>query len=150
MKVDMENKKIFKGALIIFYQKVDGKTLFLVVENAKTGNVSFVGGAQEGDESMENCAKREIKEELNLDANQYGLKVTDLKHEFVFNKKKVERVGCRGSYQIFLAEFLERGKIEYTNELKKIEWMGKEKVLNSLTFPELKELFEQVIKHNKF
>jgi len=141
-----EKEKIYRGAIALFCKKTDQEPLFLVVENTKTGNVSFVGGAKEDfDQSLEECAQREIEEELGLEPGQYKLKSTGVKQEFVFGPQKVDRAGCKGEYHIFLAKMSAEDEIGHTGELKSAKWMTKEEVLQSLSFPDLKEIFEKVI-----
>ena len=143
-----EKEKPFRGVITIFYKKVDDKLLFLVIENTKTENVSFVSGAEEdADElSLEKTAQREAEEELGLSPDSYQLEPTTINHEFVFNSKKAERAGKKASYQIYLADITNtNNEIGHTGELKSAKWMTKEEALDSLTFPELKELFEKAI-----
>lgn len=137
------------GSLVIFYRHRGDKREYLVVHNTSTGNISFVGGAQEKEESSEDTARREIEEELGLRPDQYVLTSTDVVNEFVFGSKKVDRVGQKGYYHVFLADGGTIGDIPYTNELKGIAWKSEESVLESLSFEDLKDVFHKAIKHIK-
>ena len=142
---NMEQEKIYHGAITMFYKKTNKGLLFLVAENTETGNISFVSGAQEDeDQTLEISAQRENIEELGLQPDQYELKQIDVKHEFVFGPKKKERAGHEGSYQVFVSDLTNADfKVSHTNELKSVKWMTKEEVLHSLTFPDVKEVFQK-------
>jgi len=141
-----EKEKVYRGAITIFYKRIDGELVFLVAENSKTGNITLISGAEEDiDESLESCAQREIEEELGLLPNQYQLKSTNVKHEFVFGSKKPERTGSKGSYQVFLADALKINEVGHTEELKGIKWMTEKEAIDSLSFPDLKEVFKTAI-----
>jgi len=145
-----EKEKVFRGAITIFYKSENENLKYLVVENTKTGNISFVSGAQEeADQSLEDAAQREIKEELGLEPDGYQLIETDVKHEFVFGPKKLKRAGHKGAYQVFIADASALEEIGHTEELSSMKWMTEEKVLMSLTFQDLKEVFEKAVKEIK-
>ncbi|MFA4818745.1 MAG: NUDIX domain-containing protein [Patescibacteria group bacterium] len=141
----MPAKKIYEGAVVIFYQIKNGQPLFLVVQNTKTGNTAFVAGAKEDyDNSLLATAQREIKEELGFDKNQYQLISTEIKYEFIFGPQKKERAGATGHYQVFLGKFYNPLEISYTPELKTVKWLTSDQTLEVLTFQDLKEVFGKV------
>ncbi|HBI25698.1 MAG: ADP-ribose pyrophosphatase [Candidatus Wolfebacteria bacterium GW2011_GWC2_39_22] len=137
------------GAIVIFYRYRNGRQEFLLVQNAETGNIGFVGGAQEGEESLTETAQREIKEELGLRPNEYTITSTDTTHEFIFGENKPERDGERGFYQVFLSDGGLLNNIPYTEELKNIMWKSREDVLKVLSFDDLKDVFSKVIERIK-
>jgi 8-oxo-dGTP pyrophosphatase MutT (NUDIX family) len=141
-------KESYSGSIIIFYKKDLEDVKYLIVENTKTGNITFVAGAQENDESLLETAIREVKEELNLDSNQYTLNPTDIYHNFIFEENKKERAGAKGSYRVFLADASNIKEIIPTKELKIVWWKNKEGVLNSLSFSDLKDVFQQALNEN--
>ena len=146
----MENskkEKIYEGAITIFYKKINQKLFFFVAKNFKTGNITFISGAKKDfDQSLLDSAKRENKEELNLDPKLYKLTPTKIKHEFIFGKKKKERAGCKGFYQVFISDLTNFDfDIKHTKELENIKWMTEKEVFDSLTFPDLKDIFEKTL-----
>ncbi|MFC1623303.1 NUDIX domain-containing protein [Patescibacteria group bacterium] len=147
MENNFEKEKIFHGAIVVFYKNMDGKNYYLVAENSKTGNISFVSGAKENmDQSLEESAQREVEEELGLDASKYKLTEIDVKHDFVFGPKKKERAGYRGSYQIFVSDLSDADfEVSHTKELKGLKWMTEEEVLDTLTFVDVKEVFVRAL-----
>jgi len=137
--------KTMNGAIIIFHRKHNGRQEFLIVQNAKTGNISFVGGGRETGETLEETARREVKEELGLNPTDYVLVPTDVAHEFIFGSKKSERTGQRGSYAVFLAKADSSGTISHTGDLTRVAWKSKEDVLKELSFEDLKDVFVEAI-----
>ena len=130
---------------MIFYRRLAGKREYLIVQNTSTGNISFVGGAQEKGESLEDAARRERNEELVLHRDQYVLISTSVVNEFVFGNNKPERAGQKGYYHVFLADGGAIGDIPYTNELKGVAWKSEEEVLKNLSFKDLGRVFSKAI-----
>lgn len=144
-----KKEKIYYGSIVIFHKMIDGERRFLVAENAKTGNVSFVSGAQEdSDASLEETAKREIQEELgNIDLVKVSLIATSVEQHFVFGPNKKERAGHKGVYKVFLADLSEfYEEVGHTEELKGVVWMSDNDVLEKITFSDVKEVFIQAVK----
>ncbi len=133
------------GVIVIFYRDRNDQREFLVVENAKTGNISFVSGGQEGEESLIETAQREIKEELDLNPIDYELVATDVVHEFIFGSNKPDREGQKGMYRVFLSDGTSLGDISYTDEITSISWKLKEDVLEEISFDDLKDVFIKII-----
>lgn len=142
-----EKEKKFYGAITVFYKNTNEGLLFLIAENTKTGNISFVSGAQEDeDQSLEASAQRENIEELGLNPDQYELRKIDVKHEFVFGPKKKERAGHKGEYQVFVSDLTNADfEVSHTEELKSLKWMTEKEVLHSLTFPDVAEVFKKTV-----
>ncbi|MGI5825972.1 MAG: NUDIX domain-containing protein [Patescibacteria group bacterium] len=137
---------IYCGAIVIFYKGQGVSRKFLVVENAKTGNVTFVSGAQESDDKdLLQTAQREVKEELGLDLLPEQFITTEVYHNFVYSTKKPERQGCRGSNKVFMVDTSDLPEIGHTAELKKLMWLTEKEVAQKLTFPDLREVFKKVI-----
>jgi|GEM_PF-1919415 len=147
----MENEKIFLGGIAILYRKNLNDIEFLVVENSKTKNISFVSGAKEDcDDSEIDSIIREIKEELGFDIERVRLKQAETEHDFIFGPKKEDRAGCRGLYQVFLADVSDvSNSIAHTEELRNIKWLKRDEVLDMLSFPDLKIVFSKAIKNLK-
>jgi len=142
-----EKEKTFYGVITVFYKKTNEGLLFLIAENTKTGNISFVSGAQEDeDQSLEESAQRENIEELGLQPNQYELKKINISHEFIFGQNKKERAGHKGSYQVFISDLTNADfEVSHTGELKSLKWMTEKEVLDSLTFPDVVEVFKKTV-----
>lgn len=141
---EKDTKETVYWAITIFCKKDREKVQYLVVKNTETWNISFVSGGKEyKDKNLLDTARREIKEELNIDPKEYTLIPTSIKHEFVFWEKKKERAGKNGSYQVFWADGSKLGAIHHTEQLSKTTRMTKEDVLETLTFEDVKEVFER-------
>lgn len=143
---NINNQEIIHWAITIFCKKELENLKYLVVKNTETWNISFVSWAQKTkDKEIIDTAKREIKEELNIEPEEYELIPTSVKHEFIFLPQKKERAWKNGSYEVFRADWSNLKHINHTKELKIATWMTKEEVLKTLTFDDLKEVFEKVI-----
>ena len=142
-----EKEKIFYGAITVFYKTTNEELLFLVAENTKTGNISFVSGAKEDeDQSLEESAQRENVEELGLQPDQYELEKVDVRHEFVFGPNKKERAGHKGMYQVFVSDLTNADfEVSHSEELKSLRWMTEKEVLRFLTFPDVAEVFKKTV-----
>lgn len=136
-------QEIYYGAIVIFYKKEGDETRYLVVENAKSGNITFLSGAQEGGESLLETAQREVNEELGLDASAYSLHPTEIYQNFIFDENKKERAGAKGSYRVFTGDLSHLDEIKPTKELKQVWWKTANEILAALTFPDLKEIFQE-------
>lgn len=136
---------MIRGGIAILYRQGTNKREFLVIENAGTGNISFVGGAQENADASEQAGiEREIEEELGVPRGRITLQPTDVRHEFVFGPNKPERAGHRGSYRVYLADVTATSdEISLTKELRSIRWLPREGVLEALSFPDLKDVFSR-------
>lgn len=131
-------------AIVIFCKKIWENIHYLVVKNTETGNISFISWAKEiQDNDLIDTTKREVKEELNIDPESYKLIPTTVKHEFIFWQNKRERAWKKGSYQVFWADGEKLWTIHIAKELTSAVRMTKEKVLESLTFDDLKHIFEK-------
>lgn len=141
-----EMEKVYQGAIVVFYKDTAGDRQYLVVDNAKTGNKTFVSGAAETvDGSAIETAQREIEEELGIVSDQYELKATGVTQEFVFGDKKPERAGAKGIYQVFLADVSHLPEVLHTKELKGVTWLSQSEARDALTFDDLKDVFDQVL-----
>ncbi|MFA5230508.1 MAG: hypothetical protein WC422_03905 [Candidatus Paceibacterota bacterium] len=100
------SEKIIRGVSVIFYKDVGGQRLYLTIFNTKTNNVSFTSGAQDEEDGGDlfKTANREIKEELDINSDEYVLHPTDIINSFIFDKYKTEREGYRAEYHVFYAD----------------------------------------------
>ena len=94
----------YDGAIGIVFRR-DEPNKYLLIHNKRTGNITFPAGArEEEDTSSDVTVKREIYEETGLIPEDYILTKTDMVHEFVYNKKKVDRTGNKSKQIIYLIE----------------------------------------------
>ncbi len=143
-----QREKIYRGAIVLFYRTAPtGEQQYLVVKNTKTGNLTCLSGAEEeGDQSLEQTAQREVQEELGVTPDAYQLTPTAQTHDFFFGPQKAERAGHKGLYTVFVADGSSLGDaVAHTGELKAAEWMTKEQIDQTLTFPDLKEVFLKTV-----
>lgn len=142
----MKEEKIL-GCIGVFYRKNNELLEFLVVENSAKGNITFVSGAKEDEDNSEiETMRRETEEELGIKTDNINFRPTGVRHEFIFGPNKKDRDGLSGSYQVFIADVTGvSDQISHTKELKSIKWLNKDEVLQTLSFPDLKEVFLEVL-----
>ena len=142
-----QDNDIVHWVIIIFHKKEWDRDKYLVVQNKETENISFVSWAKETrDKNLSDTCQREVKEELAIDPEKYILIPTSVIQEFVFWPKKKERAGKKAIYHVFLADWSTFWSITTTRELTSAVWMTKKEVLNTLTFDDVKDVFEKAIK----
>lgn len=145
----VENNEIINsGAITLFFKDTQAGRKYLVIRNSETGSVTFVSGKnEETDESLFDTAQREIKEEIGILPSEYKLfELPDVKHEFVFGPQKKERSGQKGEYQVFAANLTDTEKaIIPTEEVESVKWLTEEKILEQLSFHDLKEVFVNAV-----
>ena len=143
---------VIHGSIVIFTRGEGTNRRFLIFDNAKSGNVTFVSGGQEPlDKSNTETAAREITEEINLNPDDYNLTKSNVHQEFIFNQSKPERAGKKGDYQVFIADLKSPKQIiQPTNEVKSAVWLTKEEILESKLMPDLATVLEQVIEEQSW
>lgn len=141
----MPDEKIYLGVVIVLYQKIGGENLYVVVEN-QTGKITFPAGAQEDyDNTLLDTARREAKEELGLNPEDYRLISSNVSYEFIFGPQKKERAGAKGIYTIFTGEINPDIKVMPTSELKSIKLLKARAALEAVSFADLKEAVANIL-----
>ena len=119
------------GAIIIN----DNKVLMVKQRN---GVVGFPKGHMEKGETEVETALREIKEETNLD-----VKIDESKR---FENSYIMDNGIKKEVVFFLASPINDELIKQDCEIEKLKWVDIDKVLDTLTYDDLKELFKKALK----
>ena len=119
------------GAIIINNNKI------LMVKQ-RNGVVGFPKGHVEKGETEEETALREIKEETNLD-----VKIDESKR---FENSYIMDNGIKKEVVFFLASPINDELIKQDCEIEKLKWVDIDKVLDILTYDDLKELFKKALK----
>ncbi len=143
------SNKIIRGVSIIFYKDIGGQRLYLTIFNTKTNNVSITSGAEDEEDGGDlfRTANREIKEELNINPDEYILHPTGIINSFIFDKYKTEREGCQAEYYVFYADISSiKREIYQMEEAKYIKWLSESEIINLLTFPNQTQVFLDTIK----
>jgi 8-oxo-dGTP pyrophosphatase MutT (NUDIX family) len=135
--------KTWFGAIVLVYKT--NPLRILLVKNKKSGNVGPVSGALEGNETELQAAARELKEEIGWKVNPVQLAPLNLTHDFIYGSNKPERMGDKGSNQIFTlnADILP-DPLE-TEDIKNTEWLSPEEAIQKISFDDLKEIIKQSI-----
>ena len=111
----------------------------LIVQQKKSGNYGFPKGHILPNETEEECAIREVKEETNVDVeinkkNRYSLSYVQ---DGNINKEVVYFIGKPKNS-------IEEKKQE--EEIANIFWISKDKVRETLTYDNLKQVWDKVLK----
>ena len=102
----------------------------------------FPKGHVEHDESEEETARREVKEETNLDVEVDVNK----RYEIFYHTDK-------GKYKqsvFFVAKLIGGEIVKQEDEISEIKCLDFQDALETLTFENTKDMFEQVLKDNKY
>lgn len=134
------------NASIIVFRKSDGKFL-LVHKPRKYHAWQFPQGGVEPGETLEEAAKRELKEELGTDLFRGFLKSTHVLF-YHFPPDEIRSDGCTGHKQSYLiAEFIGEDKNFQINkeELDDFRWVYQNELPQYLESPEYLKKVNQVI-----
>jgi 8-oxo-dGTP pyrophosphatase MutT (NUDIX family) len=126
----------------------DNDSLFLLIKNKATGNVTFPGGGRdEGENDPLQTLHREVKEETGLRPSDYTAISTGIVHEFVYNSKKKERTGQKAVQPVYLVRTQSRKIAPVDPDSSVYSWLDPDGVLKALTFPDSKEIFRRVLEY---
>ena len=119
---------------------IDGKKVLIIKQ--KQGFYGFPKGHMEENETEIETAIRETKEETNLDV------LVDETKRYSTNYVIENKIDKEVVY--YLAKPLNSNIIKQESEIKDILWVDIDKVVDILTFDNLKELWGKVLKDIKF
>ena len=117
---------------------IDGKKVLIIKQ--KQGFYGFPKGHMEENETEIETAIRETKEETNLDV------LIDKTKRYSLNYVIDNKIDKEVVY--YLAKPLNKNIIKQELEIKEILWIDIDKVIDVLTFDNLKELWKKVLKDN--
>ena len=134
--------KLEKSCGAIIYKYVEDELYILLLKHNR-GHYSFAKGHVEGNETEEETAIREIKEETNLDVN------LDTKFRSVHRYSPKENV--LKDVVLFLAvpKINTEKEKNQEEEIEKLIWLKEQEALNKLTYEEDREILEKAIKYIK-
>ncbi len=108
----------------------------LIIEQFQ-GFYSFPKGHVENDETEEETAIREVKEETNIDIEI----ISDKKYEINY------KIGGRKKKKVifFIAKAISFDLKNQENEIISCEWIDKDKVLDKLTYDNVKQVYMNIL-----
>ena len=112
-------------------------TKILLVQHLK-GHWGFPKGHVEENETEQETAIREVKEETNIDVAIQG--------ENRYVEEYITDTGIDKQVVYFIAKKIGGDLIAQETEIKNIEWVEIGEVLEKLTYENVKNLFEKVLK----
>ena len=123
-----------KSCGAVVYRVLDGGPVFLL-EHMIQGHTSIPKGHVEGNETEEETARREIREETGLEVRLD----TSFRHEIGYSPEP----GVRKQVIFFAAEAVPGEMRNQECEVTSLEWLGLEEALGALTY----ESDREVLKH---
>lgn len=133
----------FDGVVAIVFRR-GRPDKFVLVQNRKTGNVSFPSGAKISPEaSAADTMASVVTQQTGLKPAEYEAKQIPLGYEFVaYNGSKAERT----RQLVFLVETLNTTSIPENPEFKIRDWITADEIIQMLIVKEPRQLFEKAIK----
>jgi len=123
-----------KSCGAVVWKKTDRGLLYLV-EHMIQGHTSLPKGHVEGQETEEETAIREIREETNLEVE------LDTGFREVISYSPYP--GCRKDVVFFTARALDGPQIPQESEVKALSWLPYEKARKALSYPSDREILDK-------
>lgn len=135
------------GGIVFKRSKVNGHmsyVLWLVVQHSQHKGWVFpkglIGDAKEN-ESKEETAVREVREEGGINAKIVKELIKPVKYWYVWNKEKIAK-----TVYFFLMEYVSGDIKDHDFEVMDSKWLTEEEVRKTLTYKNDKKAFEEAIK----
>ncbi|MDI6737101.1 MAG: hypothetical protein QME12_01130 [Nanoarchaeota archaeon] len=133
----------FDGVVAIVYRR-GRPDKFVLVQNRKTGNVSFPSGSKlSAEASAADTMAFVVTQQTGLKPEEYEAKQIPLGYEFVaYNGTKAERT----RQLVFLVETLNTTSIPADSLFRIKEWTTADEIIQMLVVREPRQFFEKAIK----
>lgn len=129
---------------IIVYRKKGEDLEFLLVKNKNTDYFGFPKGTPEEGETHEETARREFQEETGLKAPS-DFAPENFAEEYDFKDSEGKIIHKINTF--FLAEMIIEEKVgEIFDDIEEVLWVLEDRVPETLTFEEGREVYREVIK----
>ena len=130
--------KYEKSCGAVVYRVENGRLYFLV-EHMKLGHISIPKGHVEGNETEEETARREIKEETNLDVRMD----TAFRHEVSYSPA----AGIMKQVVFFAAEAVSREMKNQECEVSGLEWLPQDQAIRAMTYDTDREVLSHAVEY---
>lgn len=134
----------------IVYKKLNNKVQVLVAQHSQhhgwvfpkgiIGDHPAAGSGQGKKETKEQAALREVEEETGI-KGKIVKEFEPVAYWFVFNGEKIKK-----TVYYFLMEYVSGDTKNHDFEMENVEWIPLDEVLNRLTYPSDKKVWQQAIK----
>ena len=119
--------------------RFEGGRLYFLVEHMRLGHISIPKGHVEGNETEEETARREIKEETNLDVRMD----TAFRHEISYSPAS----GILKQVVFFAAEAVSREMKNQECEVSGLEWLPQDEAVRAVTYDTDKEVLSHAVEY---
>ena len=119
--------------------RVENCRLYFLVEHMRLGHISIPKGHVEGNETEEETARREIKEETNLDVRMD----TAFRHEISYSPAS----GILKQVVFFAAEAVSREMKNQECEVSGLEWLPYDEAVRAVTYDTDKEVLSHAAEY---
>ena len=127
-----------KSCGAVVYRMEEGQIFFLV-EHMRLGHISIPKGHVEGNETEEETARREIKEETNLDVRMD----TAFRHEISYSPAS----GILKQVVFFAAEAVSMEMKNQECEVSGLEWLPQDEAIRAVTYGTDKEVLAHAVEY---
>ena len=127
-----------KSCGAVVYRMEEGQ-LFFLVEHMKMGHISIPKGHVEGNETEEETARREIKEETNLDVRMD----IAFRHEISYSPAS----GILKQVVFFAAEAVSREMKNQECEVSGLEWLPYDEAVRAVTYDTDNEVLSHAVEY---
>lgn len=140
--LDLQNNLI-KNARGLVYKDEHGQRLFLLAQELD-GGFTLPGGCKDvEDQGFLSALKRELKEELNLDATDCTIRDTNIQKTYhkLYPDPTSERFGKDTVIRLFLVECNTSKPFKLSADIKTVQWLTESVAEKSLTTNHMQEMF---------
>lgn len=132
----------FNGVVSIVYRR-GRPDKFALVQNRKTGSVSFPSGAVSEGNSMDDTVASLVRAQTGLKPEEYEAKQIPLGYEYILcTNTKAERA----KQAVYLVETLNTNSASEDSGFKIKDWYTADEIIQMLTVRESRQLFEKALK----
>lgn len=123
----------------------EGK-LFLLVQEPD-GTWGLPGGAKDVEDiDISAALRRELQEELSLEADEYSISDPKITTEFLYGQQGSERFGMKGFNNFFIVEVNNIDGIKKEEKLLAIKWFDAEEASQKLEHEAMRQGFDAAVK----